>query len=75
MSRRTSWMLTAAPDSAGIFRLRIILRPLLRAKPLRSSLRSLWLWVDQLRAPPANNCCPSPGVYTAQPQPQPQCYP
>jgi hypothetical protein len=24
-------------------------------------------------APPANNCCPSPGVYTAQPQSQ--CYP
>jgi hypothetical protein len=20
-------------------------------------------------SPPANNCCPSPGVYTAQPQP------
>lgn len=24
-------------------------------------------------SPPANNCCPSPGVYTAQPQPAPYC--
>jgi hypothetical protein len=74
MSRRMSWILTVAltvlgSSGCGLFCDRYCERNHCDHQHDRCGCGSTNY------APPANNCCPSPGVYTAQPQPQAQCYP